>query len=95
MASRFNVQGSRCAVGSVRGFEVHGPRLNLTSPSVVISARGEERVASGHPWIYRGDVGRRHARRRATSWSCAARAGGRSARRFYSDRSQIALRMLT
>jgi 23S rRNA (cytosine1962-C5)-methyltransferase len=22
----------------------------------VISARGEERVASGHPWIYRGDV---------------------------------------
>ena len=45
-------------------------------PTVVISARGEERLRSGHPWIYRADVadvradGRRHRRR------CAARAAG-------------------
>jgi len=25
-------------------------------PSVAISARGEERVRTGHPWIYRSDV---------------------------------------
>ena len=25
-------------------------------PIVVISARGEERLESGHPWIYRADV---------------------------------------
>ena len=35
-------------------------------PTVVISARGEERLRGGHPWIYRADVadvarrGRRH-----------------------------------
>jgi len=26
------------------------------APSVTISARGEQRVRSGHPWIYRSDV---------------------------------------
>ena len=25
-------------------------------PSVLISARGEERVRHGHPWIYKADV---------------------------------------
>ena len=63
-------------------------------PTVTISSRGETRLRSGHPWIYRADIGDVHA------------AGGdrvvvRSARgqtlghAFYSDRSQIALRMLT
>jgi len=63
-------------------------------PTVIISSRGETRLRSGHPWIYRADIGDVHA------------AGGdrvvvRSARgqtlghAFYSDRSQIALRMLT
>jgi len=28
----------------------------LSQPSVVISARGEQRVRAGHPWIYRTDV---------------------------------------
>ena len=27
------------------------------SPTVVLSARGEQRLRSGHPWIYRSDVG--------------------------------------
>ena len=26
------------------------------NPSVVISARGEQRIAAGHPWIYRADL---------------------------------------
>jgi len=64
------------------------------SATVTITSRGEERLLSGHPWIYRADLGE-------------VRAGGgdvvavRSPRgrllgnALYSDRSQIALRMLT
>ena len=69
--------------------------MNHDDPTVVISARGEERIRSGHPWIYRADVGdvaRRGRRRRARP---QRRAAGRSGYALYSDRSQIALRMLT
>ena len=63
-------------------------------PTVVISARGEQRLRGGHPWIYRADLADVRA------------AGGdivhvRSPRgqivgsALYSDRSQITLRMLT
>jgi 23S rRNA (cytosine1962-C5)-methyltransferase len=61
---------------------------------VVVSPRGEERTRHGHPWIYRSDVR-----------SADAEAGGivrvlGPGRRplgsaLFSDRSQIALRMLT
>ena len=61
---------------------------------VTISARGEERVRSGHPWIYRSDVTDVHAaggdivevmgpRRRLLGHA------------FFSDQSQIPIRMLT
>lgn len=64
------------------------------SGSVVISARGEERVRSGHPWIYRADVVDVHAeggsivqvigpRRRTIGYA------------LFSDQSQIPIRMLT
>ena len=63
-------------------------------PNVTISARGEERVRHGHPWIYRADVVDVQAgpgdivevigpRRRAVGQA------------FFSDRSQIPIRMLT
>lgn len=63
-------------------------------PSVTVSPRGEARLRQGHPWIYRSDVDAEGA------------AGGevvlvRTVRQrvvgsaFFSDRSQIALRMLT
>ena len=63
-------------------------------PHVTISARGEERVRHGHPWIYRADVVDVHAeagdivevigpRRRTIGHA------------FFSDRSQIPIRMLT
>ena len=64
-------------------------------PTVVISARGDERLRSGHPWIYRADVadvrgrGRRHRR------GAQRRAGRLLGQAFFSDRSQIALRMLS
>ena len=64
------------------------------APSVTISARGEQRVRTGHPWIYRADVvdvdagggdlvqvlGPRH---RSIGYA------------LFSDRSQIAVRMLS
>jgi len=62
-------------------------------PQVVINSRGEERLRGGHPWIYRADVA-----------DICAQAGdvvrvrgprGRDlGHALYSDRSQIALRML-
>ena len=62
--------------------------------TVTISPRGENRLRSGHPWIYRADVTQAGA-------SGGDRVLVRSTRgqtlgsAFYSDRSQIALRMLT
>jgi 23S rRNA (cytosine1962-C5)-methyltransferase len=64
------------------------------SGSVVISARGEQRVRSGHPWIYRADVVDVDAeggaivqvigpRRRTIGYA------------LFSDQSQIPIRMLT
>ena len=64
------------------------------TPSVTISARGEQRVRFGHPWIYRSDVVEVDA------------AGGDLVQVFgprqrlvghalFSDRSQIAIRMLS
>jgi 23S rRNA (cytosine1962-C5)-methyltransferase len=65
----------------------------MPEPQVTISARGLRRVQSGHPWIYRSDI-----------QSATAQAGdvvrvlnhqGRCVgRAFYSDRSQITLRMV-
>jgi 23S rRNA (cytosine1962-C5)-methyltransferase len=68
--------------------------LSIDTPSVVISARGEQRVRAGHPWIYRTDVAAVHAaagdivqvigpRRRTIGYA------------LFSDRSQIPIRMLT
>ena len=62
-------------------------------PTVTISARGEARVRAGHPWIYRSDV------------TGADAEGGEIVRvesrgrtlgfALYSDRSEIAVRILT
>jgi 23S rRNA (cytosine1962-C5)-methyltransferase len=63
-------------------------------PTVVISSRGEERLRSGHPWIYRADV----ASVRAEAGDLAQIRGPRGrtlGSALYSDRSQIALRMLS
>src|SRR5258706_5824617 len=37
------------------------PMTDSQRPAVLISARGEERVRSRHPWIYRSDVVDVHA----------------------------------
>ncbi len=71
----------------------HRRQVPLT-PTVVISARGEDRVSSGHPWIYRSDIAevRAGAGDIVVVKSPRGRVLGQG---FYSDRSQIALRMLT
>ena len=66
----------------------------MSHSTVAIGPRGEERIRRGHPWIYRADVleidadGRRH-RDGHRSQAASPRPGA------YSDRSQIALRLLT
>ena len=63
-------------------------------PTVTITARGEDRIRSGHPWIYRSDVAN------------VVAAGGETVRvlgprerplgyALYSDRSEIALRLIS
>ena len=63
-------------------------------PTITISARGERRLQSGHPWIYRADVA--DARAEAGDRVLVRGPRGRPlGHALFSDRSQIALRMLT
>src|SRR5256885_1277283 len=62
-------------------------------PAVVISTRGEERLRSGHPWIYRTDVADSHAAAGDIVQVRSAR-GRPLGSALFSDRSQITLRML-
>ena len=75
----------------------HDERLyyeGFMNPTVTISPRGEDRLRSGHPWIYRADVTNASA-------SGGDRVVVRSTRgqilgsAFYSNQSQISLRILT
>src|SRR4051812_9480677 len=66
----------------------------MPSPSVVISARGEQRVRAGHPWIYRADV----VDVNAAGGDVVQVVGPRHrviGHALFSDRSQIPIRMLT
>jgi 23S rRNA (cytosine1962-C5)-methyltransferase len=67
--------------------------LSIVS-SVVISARGEQRVRSGHPWIYRADI----VDVDAAGGDIVRVIGPRQrtiGQALFSDRSQIPIRMLT
>ena len=61
-------------------------------PAVIISTRGEERLRSGHPWIYRTDVADAHAAAGDIVQVRSAR-GRPLGSALFSDRSQITLRM--
>ena len=63
-------------------------------PTVVVTARGADRAKRGHPWIYRSDV----VETRAAAGDRVQVVGPRGrpiGQALYSDRSQIAVRMLT
>jgi 23S rRNA (cytosine1962-C5)-methyltransferase len=62
--------------------------------SVIITSRGSERLRTGHLWVYRSDI--RTARAEAGSIVRLTDERGRyQGRAFYSDKSQIAIRLLT
>jgi 23S rRNA (cytosine1962-C5)-methyltransferase len=66
----------------------------MAEGSVVISSRGVERFRSGHLWVYRSDV--RSATAEPGEIVRVTDERGRFVgRAFYSDRSQIAIRLLT
>jgi 23S rRNA (cytosine1962-C5)-methyltransferase len=61
---------------------------------VTINRRGEERIRSGHPWIYKSDVAKIDARGGDTVRVIGTRERSLG-QALYSDRSEIALRFLT
>src|ERR1700728_692589 len=66
----------------------------MTEGSVVISPRGVERIRLGHLWVYRSDIRSAKAEPGAVVRLTDDR-GRFQGRAFYSDKSQIAVRLLT
>jgi 23S rRNA (cytosine1962-C5)-methyltransferase len=64
-------------------------------PTVTVSSRGEERLRRGHPWIYRSDVVDVNAAAAGDRVLVRDPRGRTLGFAFFSDRSQIAIRMLT
>jgi 23S rRNA (cytosine1962-C5)-methyltransferase len=62
--------------------------------TIAVTSRGEERIRNGHFWIYRADVADGRADAGAVV-RVVGHAGRFLARAFFSDRSQITLRILT
>ncbi|MGH9757560.1 MAG: class I SAM-dependent rRNA methyltransferase [Candidatus Acidiferrales bacterium] len=66
----------------------------MQKDSVVITRRGTDRLRSGHPWVYRSDVRSAQAGPGAIV-RVTDETGQFCGFAFYSDRSQIAVRLLT
>ena len=66
----------------------------VTEGSVVITPRGVERLRSGHLWVYRSDVRSAQAEPGAVVRLTDER-GNFCGRAFYSDKSQISIRLLS
>ena len=67
----------------------------FAEPVVTLTRRGAERLAGGHPWVYRSDVARVS---KAASGDAVALVDGRGrflGKAFWSERSQIAIRLLS
>lgn len=89
-------QTSECAIREARCRKARADELYYSlhmPPTAAISGRGEDRVRSGHPWIYRSDL----IDVSAEPGEVVEVRGPRDrliGRAFYSSQSQIALRML-
>jgi 23S rRNA (cytosine1962-C5)-methyltransferase len=62
--------------------------------NVIVTRRGEDRILSGHPWVYRSDV----AQAQASAGEIVTVSGTRGrvlGDALFSDRSEITIRMLT
>ena len=66
----------------------------MAEAQVVITQRGAERLFAGHLWVYRSDIRAAEARPGDAVRVCDER-GRFFGRGFYSDRSQISLRLIT
>jgi 23S rRNA (cytosine1962-C5)-methyltransferase len=66
----------------------------MAVPNAVVNQRGSERLRLGHPWIYRSDVVKVHGEAGAIVRVSDAR-GRFLGSAFYSDRSQISLRLVS
>lgn len=67
---------------------------NTPDASVTIKPRGEQRIQSGHPWIYKSDIAKADARGGDTVRVLGSR-NRVLGHALYSDRSEITLRILT
>jgi 23S rRNA (cytosine1962-C5)-methyltransferase len=65
----------------------------VPEPQAIINRHGADRLAAGHLWVYRGDVRRANAEP-GDAVRLSDEAGRFLGRAFYSDRSQIALRLV-
>jgi 23S rRNA (cytosine1962-C5)-methyltransferase len=68
--------------------------VSAAGPIAVVSRRGEDRIRAGHPWIYRSDVASVTADP-GDLVGVVAPNGRKLGEAFFSDRSQITLRMVT
>ncbi len=76
-------------------FAHSAPQVGIVAEdSVVISSRGVERLRAGHLWVYRSDV-RSAAAEAGAIVRLTDERGRFQGRAFYSDKSQIAVRLLT
>jgi 23S rRNA (cytosine1962-C5)-methyltransferase len=90
----FDVNRHRPAA-ALRPLATRRATVNVTNMGVVtISPRGEERTRTGHPWIYKSDVGKVDAAGGDTVTVLGSR-GHAIGQALYSDRSEIALRLIT
>jgi 23S rRNA (cytosine1962-C5)-methyltransferase len=62
--------------------------------NVTVTRRGEDRILSGHPWVYRSDIAQAHAAPGEVVTVTGAR-GRTLGDALFSDRSEITIRMLT
>src|SRR5215204_4764757 len=62
--------------------------------NVTVTRRGEDRLLSGHPWVYRSDIAQAHAAPGDVVTVTGAR-GRTLGDALFSDRSEITIRMLT
>jgi 23S rRNA (cytosine1962-C5)-methyltransferase len=63
-------------------------------PTAEVSRKGEARIARGHPWVFRSDVARTDRARGGDVVRVLGPRGKPLAFAFYSERSEIALRVL-
>ena len=67
--------------------------MPVSTPTVTVTRRGEDRIRAGHPWVYRSDI----AQVSASAGDIVVVTGARQRRlgeALFSDRSQIAIRMI-